>query len=148
MSPRDKFRMQWRAASLTCLILLILPALIFPALSLATPPCPPQPCLNDQFQLDRSACKAAADWIGIGRISDVVHDRVGEPLYRDFAKFTFKVSRWEKNPAGLKQDIELQVNWCNQPLPPSTEGLFRIFGTKPNATNEAQYLFIEPLHMK
>jgi hypothetical protein len=93
MSLTDKFQMQWRAASLTWLILMILPALIFPAVSLATPPCPPQPCLNAQFKLDHSACKAAADWIGIGRISDVVHDRVEEPLYRDFAKFTFKVSR-------------------------------------------------------
>lgn len=145
MSLTDKFPVSWRLASFNWLIMMILPAFLCPAVSVATPPCPPQPCFNTQFKLDRSACTAAADWIGIGRIYDVVHDRVEEPLYVDFAKFTFKVSRWEKNPAGLKQDIELQVNWCNQPLPPSTEGLFRIFGTEPNASNEAQYLFIESM---
>ncbi len=129
------------------LVLLIL-LFTFPLASLATPPCPPSPCMNAQFQFDPTACKAAADWIGIGRISDVVHNRGEDPLYRDFAKFTFRVSRWEKNHAGLKQEIELQVNWCNLPLPLSPEGLFRIYGAGPSDTGEVQYLFIEPMQTR
>ena len=113
----------------------------------ATKPCESSPCQAPSGTLDRPKCEQQAAWIAVGVVSRVVHHREGPPLLKDFAKFTFRVQRWEKGSGKVGQEFRFKVGWCDnrQELPKDASGLFRFYGTAPSADGEPRYLFFERL---
>ena len=95
----------------------------------ATKPCPPPPCVVDN-KFNEAKCVEVSDWVAVGKISDVVHDKKGEPLYRDFAKFKFTISKVKKGKVKVGESINFQVGWCvNMGVPPyDTTGEFIFYG--------------------
>jgi hypothetical protein len=129
------------------LILLGVTALSLPAF--ATKPCLPSPCEAKGGAIDVAKCQALADWIATGTITGVVHHVQGDPLFKDFAEFTFTVQTLEKGTGMAGREIRFQVGWCenSQPLPKDTSGTFRMFGLPlpKDASVPKQYLRFEPL---
>ena len=105
------------------------------ALAVSTKPCPRPPCEG----LDDSACAGKADWVAVGKITQVVHHPTGDPMHKDFAEFTFVPSKWEKKPKGdAPAKVEFRVGWCNntRTVPANVAGSFRFFG----AAQAGEYL--------
>jgi|SRR5664279_1352248 len=123
-------------------------ALLPPAF--ATKPCLPSPCETRGGTIDVAKCQGLADWIATGTITNVVHHEQGDPLFKDFAEFTFTVQSLEKGTGLVGREIRFQVGWCenSQPLPKDTSGTFRIFGLPlpkdPSIPN--QYFHFEPIN--
>ena len=115
----------------------------------ATKPCPPSPCVNENNQFNEAACREKSDWVAVGTISNVVHQREGQPTNKDFAKFTLQVKKWEMGGNNQSDILNFQVGWCEnqQELPTDTSGLFRFYGTlKPGpVSGSAQYYYFEAL---
>jgi hypothetical protein len=113
----------------------------------ATKPCQSSPCQAPSGELDRPKCEQVAKWIAVGVISRVEHHREGPPLLKDFARFTFRVQRWEKGTGKVGQEFRFKVGWCDnqQELPKDTSGLFRFFGAASSADGEPRYFFFERL---
>jgi hypothetical protein len=115
----------------------------------ATKPCLPPPCETNGGQTDIAKCRALADWIATGTIVNVVHHQQGDPLFKDFAEFTFAIQALEKGAGMVDRDVRFQVGWCEntQPLPKDTSGTYRIYGvafpTDRSVPN--QYLHFEPV---
>ena len=91
---------------------------------LATKPCAPPPCDG----LDDAACAQQASWVAVGRITKVVRHPQPEPLFKDFAEFTFVPTRWEKGTG--PKELKFQVGWCHnmKQVPDPATGEFRFFG--------------------
>ncbi len=119
--------------------------LLFPGDAFATKECPPRPCM-EQGKFDRKICEEQADWIVLGRIVDVEHDRQGPPLGKDFAGFKLVVDKCEK---GCPQppEFSFKVGWCynQQELPGNPVGLFRFYGLKAKEPlhGGSQYMYFE-----
>jgi len=62
----------------------------------ATKSCLPSPCETGGGAFDAVKCKTVADWIATGTITRIVHHQQEEPLYKDFAEFTFTARRRAK----------------------------------------------------
>jgi len=114
----------------------------------ATKPCPPSPC-TPKGVVDLAKCREISDWIATGTISKVVHHPADFPLLKDFAEFTFTVSKWEKGTGKSDQTIDFRVGWCDnsQTLPKETKGLFTCYGpTLPkDPALPNRYFYFEPV---
>jgi hypothetical protein len=115
----------------------------------ATKPCPQAPCHDASHRFNRSQCEQLADWVAEGRIAAVVHHPEGPPLSKDFAEFTFRITRFAKRAQGVGPEVRFRVGWCDnrQELPLNTTGVFRFFGlvSNPAAPGQPGYLYFEPL---
>lgn len=113
----------------------------------ATKACMPSPCAGANGSIDAGKCAQLAAWIATGAISGIVHHEEGDPLFKDFADFTFTVQATEKGGIGVGQKLKFQVGWCEnwQTLPKDTSGLFRFYGLPlpTDATLPNQYLYFE-----
>lgn len=60
----------------------------------------------------------------------MVHDKKGEPLYKDFAIFKFTISKVKKGKVKVGESISFQVGWCVNTgvLPYDTTGEFIFYG--------------------
>lgn len=123
-------------------------SLLFPSVSIATEPCPPFPCFDSALKLQAQQCYQHANWVAVGAIEDVKHDRQGYPLNKDFASFTFRVIAVEKGTPPADR-LRFTVGWCENPqeLPSRLTGEFRFYGSNsPDpATAAAQYYAFEPV---
>jgi len=113
----------------------------------ATEPCLPSPCAGANNAVDVAKCRGLADWVAIGTITSVVHHKQGDPLFKDFADFTFTVKGSEKGTLKPGRTIRFQVGWCQNwlALPKDTGGTFRFYGL-PFPTDSSlpnQYLYFE-----
>ncbi len=114
------------------LVFLLLPSLLC-STAFATKMCPPEPpCFDPDHKFNSDKCTQTSDWVAVGKIEDVIDDKIGDPLNKNFAKFKFKVIRWEKAPSEDSEEkiIEFKIGWCEnwQELPSDTSGLFRFYG--------------------
>jgi hypothetical protein len=130
------------------LLLIILSLLMLPRPLLATKPCPPSPCLDKNGKLDDEKCRVVSEWIAVGTITKIKHDRKGYPLNKDFAEFTLNVIQWEKGDCKkLGKKLRFKVGWCQNQfeLPKETGGLFRFYGTYQTEPiyNGLQYYYFE-----
>jgi hypothetical protein len=120
--------------------------------ALATKPCLPSPCETKGGTIDAAKCRNLADWVATGTITNVVHHEQGDPLFKDFAEFTFTAQTSEKGASMVGREIRFQVGWCEnaQPLPKDTSGAFRIFGLPlpKDASIPNQYLHFEALKVQ
>ena len=117
--------------------------------ALATEPCLPSPCAAADYSVDTAKCSRLAEWIATGTITSVVHHKQGDPVFKDFAEFTFTVKTSEKGAMAVGRQLRFQVGWCQnwKALPKDTSGIFRFFGLPlpADATLPNQYLFFEPV---
>jgi hypothetical protein len=115
----------------------------------ATEPCLPSPCTGTGGSVDTAKCSRLAEWVATGTITSVVHHKQGDPVFKDFAEFTFTVKASEKGAMVVGRQIRFQVGWCQNwlALPKNTSGIFRFFGLPlpADATLPNQYLFFEPV---
>lgn len=142
-------RLWCRSRSLACFVgaaFMILGA----ATAHATKPCNQPPCwiaAEDAVQ-SREQCRAVADWVAVGTISEVERHPMGHPVNKDFARFTFNVVRWEHGNAG-RNVMHFTVGWCHnrRELPPNTAGEFRFYGSdaRDPYTSGPTYYDFEPL---
>jgi hypothetical protein len=113
----------------------------------ATEPCMPSPCSGANYAIDVAKCRSLADWVATGTITRVVHHRQGEPVFKDFADFTFTVKASEKGTMKPGREIAFQVGWCQNwlQLPKETSGTFRFYGLPlpADAGVPNQYLYFE-----
>lgn len=95
----------------------------------ATKPCPPPVCVVDN-KFNKAKCVELSDWVAVGKIFDVVHDKKGKPLYKDFAKFKFTILNIKKGKVKIGESISFQVGWCvnMKTLPEDTAGEFIFYG--------------------
>jgi len=134
-----------RSNHLVLFVILIACAVQRPAL--ATEPCLPSPCAGANYAVDVAKCRGLADWVATGTITGVVHHPQGDPLFKDFADFTFTVKGSEKGTMKVGRTIRFQVGWCQNwlGLPKDTSGTFRFYGlalpADPSLPN--QYLYFE-----
>jgi hypothetical protein len=121
-----------------------------PVPALATEACLPSPCAGTGGNVDTKKCANLAGWVATGTITRVVHHVEGDPLFKDFAEFTFTVTTSEKGTLKAGREIRFQVGWCQNwlGLPKNTSGTFRFFGQSLPADTSLpnQYLFFEPVH--
>jgi hypothetical protein len=104
---------------------------------------------------DRQACEAKADWIAEGRIEQVVHHRLGDPLNVDEFEFVFVPERVVRAPGqggpSTSSPVHYGVGWCNNPAPRlgGPEQRYRVYGISRSPTVAAdvpnEYLWIETL---
>jgi len=101
------------------------------ALIISTKPCPAPECKGE-------SCRAKADYVALGTITNVVHHPEPAPLLKDFAEFTLVVTKCEKGTC--PKEIKYRVGWCTnaRTLPADTKGEFIFYGKKSSA--EPQYL--------
>lgn len=101
----------------------------------ATKPCPPPACVG-------TACGEVAVWIADGRIEDIVHDRQPPPLFKDFAKFTFRPEKWARGAPG-PETMAFRIRWCQnqRELPADTSGTFRFYGS--NGPEQPELFFLD-----
>lgn len=114
----------------------------------ATKPCPPHPCKDSSGVFQEAKCRAAADWVAIGTITSVVHDRQGHPLNKDFASFIFKPTKWEKGEQVQTTEISYKVGWCSNrtELPADLQQKFRFYGVSSDGSRgENLYLEFRPV---
>lgn len=115
--------------------------------ALATEACLPSPCAGANNAVDVTKCRDRADWVATGTITRVVHHREGDPLFKDFADFTFIVRAAEKGSIKVGRTIRFQVGWCQNwlGLPKDTAGTFRFYGLPLPADSSVpnQYLYFE-----
>jgi len=113
----------------------------------ATEPCLPSPCSGANQAIDTARCRGLADWVATGTITRVVHHVQGEPVFKDFADFTFTVHASEKGAMKPGREIRFQVGWCQNwlQLPKDTSGTFRFYGLPlPSDSGvPGQYLYFE-----
>jgi len=113
-------------------VLLILTMVaLFPTESVATKPCPKDSCRDAASKFQRAECTERADWIAVGRITNVRHHVEGNPLNKDFARFDFNIERWEKGRQKGVDKLTFEVGWCfnRSELPTDITGQFRFYGT-------------------
>ncbi len=116
----------------------------------ATKPCPQLPCFS-QSKFDKQKCVAAADWIATGQITKVIHNYKGEPLNKDFARFSFIVKTQEKGNAAIQKELRFTIGWCDnsKSLPEDTSGFFRFYGITHKSidtkTDSYEYLYFEKI---
>jgi hypothetical protein len=120
----------------------------------ATEPCLPSPCTGTDGKVDTAKCARLAAWVATGTISRVIHHEQGDPLFKDFAEFSFTVKASEKGSIKVGREVRFQVGWCQNwlALPKNTSGTFRFFGLPlpTDVTLPNQYLYFEsaPAHRK
>lgn len=137
-----------RTKSIAAITVTVLVPLLV-SLGHATKPCSPSPCLNANNEFDQAACWAKSDWVAVGHISKVVHRPEQEPTNKDFARFSFRVVRWEKGGKGRDRELNFEVGWCEnqKELPANTSGKFRFYGKHQPApvSGSDQYYYFEAL---
>ena len=75
------------------LVFLLLPSLLC-STAFATKMCPPEPpCFDPDHKFNSDKCTQTSDWVAVGKIEDVIDDKKGDPLNKNFATFKFKVIR-------------------------------------------------------
>lgn len=121
-------------------------ALLLPAGLLATKPCPAPSC-ETGGKLDAGKCEALADWVVDGTLEDVTHHPQGQPMMKNFATFTLKVTSVAKGGGKPGDRLRFRVGWCEnaRELPKKTEGRFRFYGTGPRDAERPLYLDFERL---
>jgi len=113
----------------------------------ATQPCLPSQCAGTSGEIDSRKCAQLSAWIATGVVSSVVHHEIGDPLFKDFAEFTFTVQVSEKGAIRVGRQLRFKVGWCEnwQVLPNDISGTFRFYGLPlpTDATLPNQYLYFE-----
>ena len=125
------------------IVILLQCAVILPIKSYATKPCPNHPCRDSSGKLLEQECHAAADWVAVGTIGQVVHDLKGHPLNKDFAIFVFRPKYWEKGAQTKLSEIRYKVGWCHNrtEVPKDRAGTFRFYGlSRTGSSSENLYL--------
>ncbi len=123
----------------------------YPTQLLATKACQLPPCYTDapEYKFDENKCRLHSDWVATGEIEISAHDYQGHPLNKDFLTFVFNASAWEKGKKFKRDNASFTIGWCkNQIFPSNIPSRVRIYGIvikQPNAHDDYQFLYIEPL---
>lgn len=101
--------------------------------------------------MNPSLCYEAADWVAVGYITDIEHNERETPIKKNFAKFRFRPTRWEKpknGPKDARSEYAFQVGYCENTTEPieTPKLLVRVYGLDSRTDSIVpgfQYLFLE-----